>query len=112
MKSLVVFGKLQCRNFAKVTKKAGSAKSDGVGLSTVSEFWFGDKISVWDRHTLLGTAEDSKVNSQLWLASTPAFDKILKDNFEKELANESRRSQPNIDNVLLFDQVPRYIFRG
>ena len=56
-----------------------------MGLSTTSEFWFGDKISVWDRHTLLGTAEDSKVNTQLWLNSTPAFDKILKDNFEKEL---------------------------
>ena len=85
MKSFGIFGKLQCRNFAKVPKKGGPAKADGVGLSTTSEFWFGDKISVWDRHTLLGTAEDSKVNTQLWLNSTPAFDKILKDNFEKEL---------------------------
>ncbi len=83
MKSVKLIADFQLRNFAKINKKGGPTKVDGVGLSSVSEFWFGDKISVWDRHAQ-PTAEDRMA---LWFTSTPSFDKTLKENFEKELSN-------------------------
>ena len=78
MKSMAQVAKFQVRQFAKINKKGGPSKVDGVGLSTISEFWFGDKISVWDRVTCL-TPEDHQDVMQRWFTSTPAFDKILKE---------------------------------
>ncbi len=78
MKAVTQIGKLQVRNFAKINKKGGPTKADGVGLSTVSEFWFGDKVGVWDRVTCL-TPEDHKDEMARWFTSTPAFDKLLKE---------------------------------
>ena len=77
------------RNFAKINKKGGPTKVDGVGLSSVSEFWFGDKITVWDRVTCL-TPEDRKDQMALWFNSTPAFDKLLRENFEKDLSVQAK----------------------
>ena len=102
MRATLNLAKLQTRNFAKVNKKGGPTKVDGVGLSSVSEFWFGDKISVWDRVTL-HTSEERKDHMALWFNSTPAFEKLLKENFEKELSVQSKQNQASIDNILLFD---------
>ena len=95
-----ILNQLTRRSFAaKVVKIASGGGNDSVGLSTISEFWFGDKITVWDRHTLLTDRE----RTLLWMDPTAHFIKSLKDNFEKDLADEKRQTQSSIDNILLFD---------
>ncbi len=50
----------------------------------MSDYWFSDLISVWDRHTLL-EARDRVLS---WEERSMAWKKLIQEQFEKELDNE------------------------
>ena len=101
----MAFVSTMTRSFAKAAKKG---KGDQIGLVTVSDFWFQDLITVWDRHTIL---TDREFGTRVaWESNLPAREKQLRENFEKELDNEDLYFVNTLDNIILFSQLPRMFY--
>ena len=60
------------RHFGAKAKKGGK-KDDMGGLTCISDFWYGDKITVWDRHIILSEKE----RALPWMNPTDGFKKTL-----------------------------------
>ena len=71
---------------AKVKGGKGGKKDELDGLTCISDFWYGDKITVWDRNIILSEKE----RSLPWMNPTDNFIKTLKLNFEKDLDDQTR----------------------
>lgn len=71
------------RSFGKAAKgKKGAKKSTELGM--FADYWFGDTIGVWDRHSL--PPNDERL--AIWFNATqpnPLWVKQVKDYYEKDL---------------------------